>query len=328
MQPLQKVTVSVPATTANLGPGFDALGLALELRNEFEFVVLGEDTNPEIGLGGGVEAPRQIRGSVTVEVLGEGAGSLPRDGTNLAVRAACAVFEKAGLTPPIMAARLRNRVPLGRGLGSSATAIVGGVLAGNHLLGGALSEREIVSLCTEIEGHPDNVTPAFAGGFVASMKSDDGVRFVRLPFPLELRVVVAVPDFELSTEKARRALPGQIPFGDAVFNLGRTAILVGAMATGALELLRHGTEDRLHQPYRKHLVPGLLAVIQAARRAGAFGAALSGAGPSVVAFVTGESQEAVAHSMVQAFCESGVRAEGLLLAPARQGANVTLQGAG
>jgi homoserine kinase len=255
------IRVRVPATSANLGPGFDALGLALRLHNILEL-------EP-------AESP-------AIEVDGEGAGTLPRDPSHLAYRAALAVHARAGRAPGAFRMRQQNRIPLGRGLGSSAAAIVSGAVAANALLGDPLDRQALLDLAAELEGHPDNVAAALFGGLVVCAGTPSGIRWVRLA-PPALRAVVAVPAFAVSTREARRLLPARVPFEDAVFNVTRTALLVAALGAGRTDLLGDATEDRLHQPYRAALVPGLDHALAAARRAGAHGVALSGSGPSVLA---------------------------------------------
>ncbi len=274
------IRVRVPATTSNLGPGFDALGLALRLHNT---LALEE-----------AEAPR-------IEIEGEGAVALPRDATHLAYRAALAVVDAVrargahrGGLPRAFHLRQHNRVPLARGLGSSAAA--------NALLGNPLDEQALIDLAAGMEGHPDNVAPAVLGGLVACVTTEAGkIRYTRL-IPKRLRVVIAIPEFAVSTAEARRLLPEQVPFRDAVFNVTRTALLVAALAEGRADLLDEATRDRLHQPYRARLVPGLDAVFAAARKAGAHGVALSGSGPTVVAF--GETK-GLGEAMRRAFAASG-----------------------
>ncbi len=261
------IRVRVPATTSNLGPGFYAVGLALRLHNTLTLEPADEPA---------------------IEIEGEGAETLPRDPSHLAYRAALAVAAHAGSgrggpRPRAFHIRQTNRIPLARGLGSSAAAILGGAAAANALLGGPLDTQALLDLATEMEGHPDNVAPALLGGAVVCARTPDGVRWMRLGTP-RLAAVVAVPDFAVSTEEARRLLPAQVPFGDAVFNVTRTALLIAALAGGRTDLLGEATQDRLHQPYRERLVPGLRAVFAAARKAGAYGVALSGSGPAVLAF--------------------------------------------
>jgi len=283
------ITVRVPATSGNLGPGFDALGLALRFHN-----TLGLD----------------VADSPDIEIEGEGASRLPRDSSHLAYRAALAVAARAGgrariARPRAFRLRQHNRIPLARGLGSSAAAIVGGAVAANALLGGPLDPQTLLDLTTEIEGHPDNVAPALLGGLVVCARASAGVRWVRLA-PASMRIIVAVPDYPVSTEEARRLLPAQVPFEDAVFNVSRTALLVAALTGGRADLLAEATEDRLHQPYRERLIPGLRKVFAAARQAGAYGVALSGSGPTVLAF--GDAQE-IGEAMADAFREAGTRSK-------------------
>lgn len=255
--------VRVPATIANLGPGFDALGLAVRIHN----VV---DVEP---------ADR-----TTVAVEGEGAAVLPRDERNLVVRAAQAVAEQAGLDLPPLRITQQNAIPLRRGLGSSAAAIVGGVVAANRLLGDPLSVDALLAIAARLEGHPDNVTPALLGGFTVSVLDGDAVRWARVPVAAPIRIVLAIPEVEVATAEARRVLPPTVRFEDAAFNVGRAALLVAALSTGRLDLLPTATEDRLHQVYRSALVPGINAALGAARDAGALGVVLSGSGPTVAAF--------------------------------------------
>jgi homoserine kinase len=287
------IRVRVPATTSNLGPGFDALGLALRVYNTLELDA--------------AETPR-------IEIEGEGARLLPRDTAHLAYRAALAVVDtiaaqsadgrRGRILPRAFHLRQHNRIPLARGLGSSAAAIVGGAAAANALLGSPLDQRALIDLAAGMEGHPDNVAPAVLGGLVACVTAEAGtIRTVRL-VPRRLHVVLAIPEFTVSTAEARRLLPPVVPFNDAVFNVTRTALLLAALIEGRTDLLDEATRDRLHQPYRARLVPGLEAVFAAARRAGAHGVALSGSGPTVVAF--GDAP-GIGDAMCQAFERTGAR---------------------
>jgi homoserine kinase len=259
------IRVRVPASSSNLGPGFDAVGLALRLYNT---ITLEPAEIPQI------------------DIQGEGAETLPHDPTHLAYRAAAAVVRLAGLessAPPAFRLRQHNRIPLTRGVGSSAAAILGGAVAANALLGDPLDRQAVLDLATEMEGHPDNVAPALVGGVVVCARTRSGVVWTRLG-PERLPAVLAIPDYAVSTRDARRLLPAHVPFEDAVFNVARTALLIAALVEGRTDLLAEATQDRLHQPYRERLVPGLSQVFAAARAAGAFGVALSGSGPSVLAF--------------------------------------------
>ncbi len=288
------VRVTVPATSANLGSGFDVLGLALELYNEVEASVAAE----------GLE--------VTVD--GEGADALPRDGSNLVVSAMDMVFERAGRRPTGLRVGCINRIPLGRGLGSSAAAIVGGLLAANYLIGEPYSREELMVMAAQREGHPDNVAPAFLGGLVVSVPHEGRLEHIRLNPSFDLNILLVVPEFQVPTASARRVLPSVVPLGDAVFNLGRVALLLAGISSGEYGHLATAMDDRLHQSYRAELVPGMSEAIAAARAAGAAGVALSGAGPSMLAFVPARAEVEVARAMEAAFSRAGVRAEAQVVA--------------
>ncbi|NMD42271.1 MAG: homoserine kinase [Firmicutes bacterium] len=286
-----EIKVSVPATSANLGPGFDSIGLALQIYNELTLSVAA--------------GPHPA-----VEITGEGAGLLPEDGSHLSLRAADALFEAAGLPPPIWRLRQHNRIPPASGLGSSAAAIVGGLFAANAFLPEPFSREQLLELAIALEGHPDNVAPALCGGMVICGRDHERWRTLHaLPAP-GLRLLLALPESTFSTAGARRVLPEQVPRSDAVFNLGRAAALTAALITGDEAPLSWACEDRLHQPYRLPLIRGAGAALEAARRAGAGGAALSGAGPSIIAlwFERGASDprtESVAAALRDAFSGAG-----------------------
>jgi homoserine kinase len=299
-KPAEEVRVRVPATTANLGPGFDCLGLALTLYNDITVVQTGH--------------------GVTVHTAGEGAGLLPADDRNLVVRAAECVFAAIERRPPGLRVELHNRIPVGSGLGSSAAAVLGGMLAANAFYGDPLPRDLIVQMAAEMEGHPDNVAPAAAGGLVLSFKETDTLRVVRLAVP-PLQAVVVLPDFALPTEKARELLPAQLPMADAVFNIGRAVLLVHALENGDLGQLEAGMQDRLHQPYRMRLIPGAVEAAQAARANGAAGVALSGAGPSLVALAVGNCEQIQA-AMREAFARAGLASRGWVLDVDSRGAVV------
>jgi homoserine kinase len=261
------VWVRAPATSANLGPGFDALGLALACHDEV--------------------MARVTAGGITVDVAGEGAGELPTDASHLVVRSMQAVFDELGEQPAGLELRCVNRIPQARGLGSSSSAIVAGVLAARALVvdGAArMSDDAVLRLVSRIEGHPDNVAPCLLGGFTIAWTQDDGARAVRTDPAPGVRPVLFIPSERGLTEVARAALPDSVPHGDAAFNAGRAALLAHAL-TKAPELLFPATEDRLHQPYRASGAPASAALVAELRAAGV-AAVISGAGPSVLAFVT------------------------------------------
>lgn len=295
------VIVSVPATTANMGPGFDCLGMALGLYNEIHMAL----------------SP----GKIAIEVLGEGADDIQRDESNIVWRAAQRVFQEIGQENPGLSIRLVNNIPTARGLGSSAAAIVGGLVAANRLTGETLSREKLLALATELEGHPDNVAPALLGGMVVSVMAEGVVQTLKITPPEELHAVVAIPDFKLSTHAAREVLPKQVSLQDAIFNLSRAALLVGAFYEKRLDLLSVASRDVLHQPYRAPLVPGLLNVIEAANQAGALSVALSGAGPTVIALTDGYDQR-IAQAMQDSFRAAGVNCRVKVLQPDVDGTRI------
>ncbi len=253
--------IDVPATTANLGPGFDCLGLAFDWWNT---VVVEPAPAWRI----------QVRG------LSEG---IPADKTNMVIENMQYFFDRIGKPLPPVHVTMTNRVPIGRGLGSSATALVGGLVAGNLLAGEPLSRFELLEMANEIEGHPDNVSAALFGGFTVSAFEGARVTSASVEPPAAWRAVLFIHDHALSTKFARKILPKKISRADAVYNIGRSSLLAFAFLTENPELLGVGMQDRLHQPYREHLVEGMPELLAAARNAGASGAALSGAGPSLFA---------------------------------------------
>ncbi len=275
----------VPATTTNFGAGFDTFGLALNLYNTFEF----EESD-----------------AFGVDIEGEGK-ELPRDENNLVVKVykrACEVF---GISPRPFKLKQMNRIPTARGLGSSATAIVGGIEACVKLHSLEVDLKDKLGVAFEFEPHPDNLLPAFVGGFVVCVQNG-GLTFNKLTFPPELSLVFLVPDFELSTEEARRVIKREVPLKDAVFNIQRASLFVSALLTGKYELLKTAVEDRLHQPYRAKLVKGFNRVLEAGYSAGSYAVFLSGAGPTVCAITSEDLKEKVGASMKEAFEEEGVSA--------------------
>ncbi len=293
------IRVQVPATTANLGPGFDTLGMALKLYNFVEM--------------------QQIQEGLVIEVFGDGAESIARNESNIVYRAALKLFNQVDYKPSGLKIRLTNQIPVCRGLGSSAAAIVGGILAANILSGSKLDTNDLLTLATKIEGHPDNVAPALMGGMVVSAVAEGEVHCVKIQPPPGLKTVVAVPNFKLATKAAREALPGQVTLQDAVFNVSRTALLVAAMCQGDLSKLNYAMEDRLHQNYRAALIPGMKKVLAAVKLAGAKGVVLSGAGPTLIAFAD-DNFDLIAWVMRETFRENGVIAKTMVLEPSTAGA--------
>lgn len=306
------ITIRVPATSANLGPGFDCLGLALDLWNDTVMTLAIE---------------------YTVRVTGEGKERLSPGQNNLIIRAAQKLAERVGKRLPPFHVDCINRIPLSSGLGSSAAAKLTGLLGANVLLGKPLSREEILQLATEMEGHPDNVAPALLGGLVVSTFDNGNMLAHKISvdgnlnpignFEASIQVTVVLPDFRLSTREARAALPERVSREDAIHNISRTVLVTEAFRTGDLSLLGKAMTDTLHQPYRLPLIPGAQAAMQAARRAGAAAVALSGAGPSLIAF-SAEQNPAVGTAMQLAFEEAGLQARIFPLRMSNLGAEVRI----
>jgi len=295
------VHVRVPASSANLGPGFDSLGLALALYNE----VTAEEAD-----------------GVRVTVEGEGAGRLAVNERNVVAKGVSAAYDAAGRGFAGCTLTCVNRIPLSRGLGSSAAAWVGGLVAGNALLGSPLDRSALLTLAARAEGHPDNVAAALFGGLTVSAGGGDGAIAVALPVPNDLHWVTLIPEITSATSEARAVLPASVPREDAVFNVQRVALLLAALQSRRADVLGTALDDRLHQPYRVRLFPWLPSVADAARKAGALGCVLSGAGPALLAVVTGSEGEAsaVARAMEEALARAGIAGAAQALAVDREGA--------
>lgn len=297
-----RVQVRVPATSANLGAGFDCFGLALNLFNEIE-----------------VRPAAETR----IELSGEGQSRYPRNTRNLVYRSFSATFEHLGRTTPPVAIQQRNAIPTTGGLGSSAAAVLAGVLAANALCASPLSQQAVLDLASRLEGHPDNVVPALFGGFTLAVLDGERVVVGRVPLPPALRAALFLPDFSMSTPAARRLLPEQVPRADAVFNLSRSALFVAALATGRLEWMAAAMEDRLHQPYRQALFPAMPHFFAAAREAGALGACLSGAGAALLILYEG-SELPILNALMRVAAERDVGGRALAVDLCPDGATVTV----
>ncbi|MFS0867972.1 homoserine kinase [Microbacterium sp. 179-B 1A2 NHS] len=279
MTPGRSVAVRVPATSANLGPGFDTLGLALSVHDELVVSAL-----PHPGL--------------EIDVTGEGASDVPTDASHLVVRSMAYAFEACGRAMPGIRLTARNAIPHGRGMGSSGAAVVAGLLAAKGLLAGdvELGAETLLRLATELEGHPDNVAPALFGGLTIAWMDDDGPQHKKLAVHRGVSPLVFVPEFTMSTSVARGLAPLQVPREDAVFNVSRSALLIAAL-TQSPELLMAATQDKLHQSYRAQAMPETDRLVRGLRAAG-FAAVVSGAGPSVLVLADGPGRrlEAVEHA--------------------------------
>jgi homoserine kinase len=291
--------VSVPATTGNLGPGFDCLGAALSLYNRFEF---------------------SLADRLTITASGEGADKVERDETNLVYQGIAKFYQHIDRKIPAIAFHTDTAIPLSRGLGSSATAIVGGIFGANLLAGEPLDRMELLDLAIAMEGHPDNVAPAMLGGCqLMASNQGGGWEFCDLQWHEDIAIAVAIPDFELSTAEARMVLPKQFSMHDAVFNASHLALLTHAIQTGNASWLKAGLQDRLHQPYRQSLITGMLDVQVAAIAAGAYGMVISGAGPTLLSLAPMGTIESVAQAMQQAWQAIGIASVTKCLAIAKDG---------
>ncbi|WP_308634741.1 homoserine kinase [Paenibacillus silvisoli] len=303
----RRVLVKVPASTANLGPGFDTLGMALSLYIWVELSIPAD-------------------GITTYELHGDGTEGIPTDKTNLIYTVAQQVFEEAGVSVPELHVSMYSEIPLTRGLGSSASAIIAALVAANALIGSPLSEDKLFQMSSELEGHPDNVSASLFGGIVVSAWDGQRAEKVRIEPHADLEVLVAIPDFELSTEKARHALPTQISMKDAVFNVANSSLLVAAFASGSLDLIRFAMRDRMHQPYRAAMVPGMAEILEQATEHGALGVALSGAGPTLLTLVDRKSprKAELEAFLIDTLKGQGIRAQTMWLEPCVQGPEVTV----
>ena len=375
-----------PATTANLGPGFDCLGMALDLWNRLEVIPVPAQP-PSTGVGAGLVPART--GGDLVHITGEGTGVLATDATNLTFRSMLFLFDEAGLEMPSLRLRCHNVIPLSRGMGSSAAAIAGGLVAANHLCGNPYSANELLEMAATIEGHPDNVAAAVLGGLQLvvsdtsahpgdpspstdvgaglvpahpgdpspstdvgaglvpahpgdpSPSADVGAGLVPahpgsepvpqtqlytapIPVPEEIQAVLFIPDTRIATADARAVLPGQVTMADAVFNMGRVALLVAGMALDRPEYLDVATQDRLHQPYRQPLLPAIKLLFAAARNSGALGVFLSGSGSTVLALTRGREMT-VAYEMFEAARLTGTPGRLEITRPTTRGAHVVNQ---
>lgn len=309
--PPTSITVLTPATSANLGPGFDSLGLALQLHNRFTVEIGGRDPyTPQI------------------EVQGEAGAQLSTGPDNLFFRAFALLFEHRRLPLPAVKIRMTIAISPGCGLGSSATAVVGGLLAANELLRAqdpalALAKEDLLApaVATEAGNHPDNVAPALLGGLVATTVVEGEIRAVKTRFPDVLKAVIFTPSFPMDTVAGRKLLPSAYSKADVTFNTGRVALLLTALQTGHYEVIGEAMRDRLHQPYRQALFPAMPAIIDAALAAGAHGACLSGGGSSLIALASANFHP-ILLSMQQAARSLGIDGQGMILSADQQGARV------
>ena len=306
-----KVSVKVPASTANIGPGFDSLGLALPIYN----IITVEET---IMPGTGIEI------NIIDETNEQDIISIPTDENNIVYKAIELLYNSIGQTPSELKITIKTNIPIARGLGSSAAIIVGGLMAANELLGRPADEAALLSIATEIENHPDNITPALVGGFVVSSLEEDGsVVYSKMNWPKDWNITVCIPDYELSTSIARSVLPKEVPMKDAIFNLKHTAMLVQAVNTHDEKLMKIALNDRLHQPYREKLVPGLKEIKEALKHEeNVMGVVISGAGPSILVISYGNNLNKIRKTVSNVWNDLNVKSKVLTLQVEENGAEV------
>ena len=302
---MNKVTIDVPATTANLGVGFDCIGAALTMTNQFQFTK--------------VENGNQLQ----ITVKGKEAARVAKDETNLIYQCFLKLYQKIKQQPPNVKIEIELGVPLSRGLGSSATAIVGGLLGANSLAGNPLSRDEITAMAIAIEGHPDNVVPALLGSCQLSVADGDKWQITSIPWHQKIVPVVAIPNFELSTEEARSVLPDRYSRNDAIFNISRMGLLLRGLATNDRSWLTTALADKIHQPYRQKLILGYEDLHAAAVDAGAYGMVISGAGPTLLSLTNGDRVQQVMNSMFHTWRNLGIEADVRALAIDTVGARVS-----
>ncbi len=297
---MEKGTIKIPATTANLGPGFDVLGLALDLWNQIEFELKDKPSR--------------------VEITGEGSSSLPTTEYNLILRSVKQIYDHFHQNHPLnLVVKCHNNIPIFSGLGSSAAAVLAGVLIGNNLLGNPISDKELLEFSSKLEGHPDNIAPAVLGGLTISIYEQDQLIVHRYQIS-DWKVVVVLPDIRLSTHEARKSLPQNINYTDAIYNLGRLSLVVDALRDYDIDKLQIGMKDRIHEKYRLPLITGAEDAIFAARELGA-AAAISGAGPSLIAFAK-EGHEDIQQAMVDIFAKEGINSRVFILTTTNSGAEI------
>lgn len=287
------ITFKIPATSANIGSGFDSVGLALTLYNEIQ-IFDNEDSR-----------------KIEFEIYGEGENEISKK-DNMIYSAMKLVFKKLKSKPDKgYIVKCINRIPLSRGLGSSSAAIVGGLLSANYMLGNKLIiEKDILNMAVQIEGHPDNVAPAILGGIISGVvKKNEDFKYIKIKPPKNLKAIVSIPDFYLSTEIARNILPKEIKREDAIFNISRAAMLTTALFSNRLDLLEVATEDKIHQDYRAKFIPNLQKLFKETKKAGAYSSTISGAGSSILALAKDDKNiiNKVSEAMRLSFEKKNVR---------------------
>ena len=309
-----KVSVKVPATPANLGPGFDCMGLALPIYNT---VTIEETVLPGTGVEINVIAENQSADEFSLE-------HIPMDENSIIYKAVELLYNSIGQTPSELKITIHSQIPIARGLGSSASVIVGGLIAANELLGKPADEAALLSIATEVEGHPDNVTPAIVGGLTLTAGEDDGsIVYRKIDWPEEWTLTVCIPEYELATDISRSVLPKEVPMQDAVFNAQRMGMFMQAIHTKDSKLMKLALKDRLHQPYRMKLVPGLEKIAERLKHEeNVLGCVLSGAGPSILIISEKNNLDKIKSIVKEVWNDLNVKAELITLPVEKQGAVV------
>lgn len=309
-----KISVKVPASTSNLGPGFDCIGMALPIYNT---ITIEETVLPGTGIEINVLNDSETSNDLLMD-------HMPMDENSIIYKAVELLYNSIGQTPSELKITVQSQIPIARGLGSSASVIVGGLLAANELLGHPADEVALLSIATEVEGHPDNVTPSIVGGLVLTSLEDDGsVVYRKLNWPEEWQITVCIPDYELSTEISRSVLPKEVPMQDAIFNAKRLGMLIQAINTKDAELMKMALQDRLHQPYRMKLVPGLDKIMDNLKHEeNVLGCVLSGAGPAIIVISQKNNLEKIKSIINETWEEMNVKVNIMTLPVETQGAQI------
>lgn len=309
-----KISVKVPASTSNLGPGFDCIGMALPIYNT---ITIEETVLPGTGIEINVLNDSETANDLIMD-------HMPMDENSIIYKAVELLYNSIGQTPSELKITVQSQIPIARGLGSSASVIVGGLLAANELLGHPADEVALLSIATEVEGHPDNVTPSIVGGLVLTSLEDDGsVVYRKLNWPEEWQITVCIPDYELSTEISRSVLPKEVPMQDAIFNAKRLGMLIQAINTKDAELMKMALQDRLHQPYRMKLVPGLDKIMDNLKHEeNVLGCVLSGAGPAIIVISQKNNLEKIKSIINDTWEEMNVKVNIMTLPVETQGAQI------
>lgn len=293
-----KVSVKVPATSANMGPGFDCFGVALSLYN---IITLEETVYPTTGL--------------EINIIGnedEGTFSslIPTNESNMVYKAVELIYNYTGQLPPALRINIQSNIPIAKGLGSSAAVIVGGVIAANELLGKPADEAALLSIAYELEGHPDNIVPSMLGNFAISSAEEDGsVIHRQINWPDNWKLITCIPDYELSTQISRSVLPQTVPLMDAAYNAKRCAMFIEAINQKDEDLMRYALGDKLHQPYRTRLVPGFNEITKSLKEIDVLGTVISGAGPSILVITPNNSTEEVKERVRSIWEDSGIKSD-------------------